>query len=126
MGGPSGLPVESAGTDNAMFRLGADLAVRLPRIPAAVSTVDIEQPWPPCLRPRSRWPSPPPFARGEPGAATALRRIDPAGSPPAGRGVPLADEGRVSPGRDRGAARIVDTAAWDDRHVIDEILATGR
>lgn len=35
-------PVRSAGTDNAIYRLGEDMAVRLPRIPGAVPQVDTE------------------------------------------------------------------------------------
>ena len=40
------LPIElahSAGTGNALYRLGDDLVVRLPRIPSAVGQVDKEQ-----------------------------------------------------------------------------------
>lgn len=50
----AGLPitrVASAGTDNAMFRLGADLVVRLPRIPGAADGIAREQRWPPKLAP---------------------------------------------------------------------------
>ena len=36
-------PVGSAGTDNAIYRLGDDMAVRLPRIDWAVGQVDKEQ-----------------------------------------------------------------------------------
>ena len=42
------LPIErvsSAGTDNAMYRLGEDLAVRLPRIHWAVDNVAKERTW---------------------------------------------------------------------------------
>jgi aminoglycoside phosphotransferase (APT) family kinase protein len=44
----AGLPVRrlaSSGTENAMFRLGTDLVVRLPRRPAAVPDVTREQHW---------------------------------------------------------------------------------
>ena len=44
-------PVPSAGTDNALFRLGSDLVVRLPRIGWAVPDVDKEQEWLPRLAP---------------------------------------------------------------------------
>lgn len=50
----AGLPVEpvaSAGTDNAMYRLGEDMAVRLPRIKGAVADVEREQRWLPRLAP---------------------------------------------------------------------------
>ncbi len=43
--------VASAGTDNAMFRLGSDLAVRLPRIPGAAANITREQHWLPKLAP---------------------------------------------------------------------------
>jgi hypothetical protein len=33
-------PVQSAGTDNAIYRLGDDLAVRLPRVAGAAEQVD--------------------------------------------------------------------------------------
>lgn len=44
-------PVASAGTDNAIYRLGEDMAVRLPRIPRATGQVDKEQRWLPRLAP---------------------------------------------------------------------------
>ncbi len=44
-------PVPSSGTDNAMFRLGDDLAVRMPRIPGAAGQVAKEQMWLPRLPP---------------------------------------------------------------------------
>ncbi|MEV6248691.1 aminoglycoside phosphotransferase family protein [Streptomyces sp. NPDC051742] len=50
----AGLPVravDSAGTDNAMFRLGDDLVVRLPRVPDAAHQVEKEQRWLPLLAP---------------------------------------------------------------------------
>ena len=46
--------VASAGTDNAMYRLGDELAVRLPRIGWAVDMVAKEQRWLPVLAPRLR------------------------------------------------------------------------
>jgi hypothetical protein len=55
-------PVPSAGTDNALYRLGEDMAVRLPRIDWAVKDVEQERRWLPRLAPhlplaipRSRW-----------------------------------------------------------------------
>ncbi|MFD6392478.1 aminoglycoside phosphotransferase family protein [Nocardia sp. NPDC055029] len=59
--------VESAGTDNAIYRLGADKAVRLPRLPSAVGQVDKEQKWLPRLAPRLPLAVPVPLGRGEPG-----------------------------------------------------------
>ena len=44
-------PVASAGTDNALYRLGADLCVRLPRRPSAVSQVEKDWRWLPRLAP---------------------------------------------------------------------------
>jgi aminoglycoside phosphotransferase (APT) family kinase protein len=60
-------PVASAGTDNAMFRLGADLAVRLPRIPGAAENVATEQKWVPRLAPHLPVAVPAPVVRGVPG-----------------------------------------------------------
>ena len=44
-------PVHSAGTDNALYRLGSDLVVRLPRIEAATGQLDKEHQWLPRLAP---------------------------------------------------------------------------
>jgi aminoglycoside phosphotransferase (APT) family kinase protein len=59
--------VPAAGTDNAMFRLGADLAVRLPRVPWVEPQVDKEQRWLPVLAPLLPLPVPVPVAAGAPG-----------------------------------------------------------
>jgi aminoglycoside phosphotransferase (APT) family kinase protein len=61
-------PVRSAGTDNALFRLGADKAVRLPRVDWAVPQIDKEQRWLPVLAPQLPLAIPLPLARGAPGA----------------------------------------------------------
>ena len=144
-------PVPSAGTDNALYRLGHDMAVRLPRIHWAAG-VDKEHEWLPKLAPFLPLAIPVPLAKGNPGegypwhwsvyrwlegenasierivdlrqAATdlaqfivALQQIEPAGGPPARRGVPLAR--RDQPTREAIAALRgtldVDavTAAWD-------------
>jgi aminoglycoside phosphotransferase (APT) family kinase protein len=58
--------VASSGTDNAMYRLGTDLAVRLPRIPGAAKNVAAEQKWVPRLAPRLPVEVPVPVARGGP------------------------------------------------------------
>ncbi len=66
----AGLPlarVTSAGTDNAMFRLGDDLVVRLPRIPWAISQVERERRWLPRLAPSLPLAIPTPLAKGTPG-----------------------------------------------------------
>jgi aminoglycoside phosphotransferase (APT) family kinase protein len=60
-------PVHSAGTDNALYRLGRDMVVRLPRIAAATRQVDLEQEWLPRLAPHLPLSIPCPLARGMPG-----------------------------------------------------------
>ena len=62
-------PVPSAGTDNAMFRLGPDLAVRLPRIHWAVDDVEKEHAWLPRLAPLLPVAVPVPLGKGEPAAS---------------------------------------------------------
>jgi aminoglycoside phosphotransferase (APT) family kinase protein len=118
--------VPSAGTDNALYRLGDDMVARLPRIYWAADNVDKEEQWLPRLASHLPLPVPLPVARGVPGEGypwywsiyrwldgenalvepfadpvqavaeiarfiIALRQIDPAGGPPATRGVPLAE-----------------------------------
>ncbi|CAL9627998.1 hypothetical protein SUDANB132_06030 [Streptomyces sp. enrichment culture] len=64
----AGLPVRrlrSSGTENAMFRLGTELVVRLPRHPGAVGSVAHEQRWLPRLAPLLPFASPEPLGRGE-------------------------------------------------------------
>ena len=56
----------STGTDNAMYRLGDDLGLRLPRIHWAVPQVEREHAWLPQLAPHLPAPVPPPLAVGEP------------------------------------------------------------
>ncbi len=66
----AGLPiasVPSAGTDNALYRLGDDLAVRLPRIHWAVGQVDKDREWLPRLAPLLPLAVPLPLAKGAPG-----------------------------------------------------------
>lgn len=60
-------PVRSAGTDNALFRLGDDMSARLPRIEAAIAQVEKEQYWLPRLAPHLPLAIPVPLARGKPG-----------------------------------------------------------
>ena len=60
-------PVESAGTDNAIYRLGDDMAVRLPRIHWATGQVEKEQRWLPWLAPHLPVAIPVALAKGEPG-----------------------------------------------------------
>jgi len=59
-------PVCSAGTDNAIYRLGDDLAVRLPRIQWATAQVEKEHRWLPRLAPRLPLAIPVPLAKGTP------------------------------------------------------------
>jgi aminoglycoside phosphotransferase (APT) family kinase protein len=64
------LPLEalqSSGTDNALYRLGDDKVVRLPRIQAAAGQVDKENQWLPRLAPLVTLPIPVPLAKGTPG-----------------------------------------------------------
>ncbi|MGV9427870.1 aminoglycoside phosphotransferase family protein [Streptomyces sp. NPDC003656] len=64
------LPVrrlESSGTENAMFRLGPELVVRLPRHPGAVADVAHERRWLPRLGPLLPVSAPEPVGFGEPG-----------------------------------------------------------
>lgn len=59
-------PVPSAGTDNAMYRLGNDKVVRLPRIEWAVKDVDKEHQWLPRLAPHLPVAIPIPLGKGVP------------------------------------------------------------
>jgi aminoglycoside phosphotransferase (APT) family kinase protein len=64
------LPIEvilSGGTDNSIYRLGDDMAVRLPRIHWATDQVHKEQQWLPRLGPFLPLDVPVPLAMGEPG-----------------------------------------------------------
>ena len=121
-------PVASGGTDNAIYRLGDDLSVRLPRMERATGQVGLERRWLPALAPRLpaeipevlavgrpalgypfswgvyRWIAgdnpQSPAGLGEPLAAflTALRAIDPGDGP---RAVP-GGRGASLRGRDIG------------------------
>jgi aminoglycoside phosphotransferase (APT) family kinase protein len=59
-------PVRSAGTDNALYRLGEDMVVRLPRIHWATGQVEKEQCWLPRLAPHLPLAIPVPLAMGVP------------------------------------------------------------
>ena len=59
-------PVRSAGTDNAIYRLGDDMAVRLPRIHWATQQAEKERQWLPRLAPHLPLAIPVPLAMGEP------------------------------------------------------------
>jgi aminoglycoside phosphotransferase (APT) family kinase protein len=60
-------PVPSAGTDNALYRLGDELAVRLPRIDWAIGQVAKEHKWMPILAPLLPLAIPIPLEKGQPG-----------------------------------------------------------
>ncbi|MGW3041672.1 aminoglycoside phosphotransferase family protein [Kitasatospora sp. NPDC001159] len=63
------LPVESvdsAGTSNAMYRLGADLVVRIPRIPGAAEDIEKEHTWLGRLAPELPVAVPVPVGLGDP------------------------------------------------------------
>ena len=60
-------PVNADGWDNATFRLGRHMLVRLPSSQAYAEQVDKEQRWLPVLAGQLPLPVPEPLARGEPG-----------------------------------------------------------
>ncbi len=60
-------PVASTGTDNALYRLGRERLVRLPRIRSAVPHVEREHAWLPRLAPELPCAVPEPLAKGTPG-----------------------------------------------------------
>jgi aminoglycoside phosphotransferase (APT) family kinase protein len=60
-------PVPSAGTDNALYRLGDDMVVRLPRLLVAIGQVDKEHRWLPRLAPLLPLAIPVPLGQGAPG-----------------------------------------------------------
>lgn len=59
--------VEPWGTDNAIWRLGPELVVRMPRIKGAVGQIGFEATWLPRLAPHLSVALPEPVAVGEPG-----------------------------------------------------------
>lgn len=61
-------PVPRSGVDNATFRLGDDMLVRMPRFDRWVGQVTREQHWLPRLAPHLPLAVPTPLAQGEPGA----------------------------------------------------------
>jgi aminoglycoside phosphotransferase (APT) family kinase protein len=66
----SNLPLTRVGEgwDNAVFRLGEELAIRLPRRAASAPMIEHEQRWLPELAPRLPLPVPMPVRLGRPGA----------------------------------------------------------
>jgi aminoglycoside phosphotransferase (APT) family kinase protein len=65
--------VQSTGTDNVIYRLGSEVALRLPRIHRAVSQVDLEWVWLRQLASQLPVPVPTPMAMGEPGCGYPYR-----------------------------------------------------
>jgi aminoglycoside phosphotransferase (APT) family kinase protein len=61
--------VPSSGTDNALYRLGEDMVVRLPRIEWAEGGIEKDFRWLPALAPLLPAAVPTPLARGRPAAA---------------------------------------------------------
>lgn len=61
-------PVASRGTDNALYRLGRDLVVRLPTRPRTSATLEHERRWLPRLAPSLPLDVPLPLAAGAPAA----------------------------------------------------------
>ncbi len=59
-------PVPSTGTDNALYRLGSDMLVRLPRIDWAIEDIDKEFEWLPKIAPFLPVPISTPIAKGTP------------------------------------------------------------
>jgi aminoglycoside phosphotransferase (APT) family kinase protein len=59
-------PVEPRGTDNALYRLGSDMVVRLPRRERTVLTLEKELAWLPRIAPFLPLPVPTPLATGAP------------------------------------------------------------
>jgi aminoglycoside phosphotransferase (APT) family kinase protein len=66
-------PVQSAGTDNAIYRLGADMTVRLPRYPSPTTSIDKEHYWLPKLAPYLPLSIPVLLALGAPGEGYPFR-----------------------------------------------------
>jgi aminoglycoside phosphotransferase (APT) family kinase protein len=64
-------PVPSSGTDNALFRLGEELAVRLPRLARTTGQVEKDLRWLPRLAPYLPLAVPAPVASGVPGVGYA-------------------------------------------------------
>ena len=59
-------PVDAAGWDNCIYRLGTDLVVRLPRRALGAAHLDRERQWLPMLAPRLPLPVPVPLREGMP------------------------------------------------------------
>ncbi|GAA2962118.1 MULTISPECIES: aminoglycoside phosphotransferase family protein [Streptomyces] len=87
------VPVDSDGTVNALYRLGQELTVRLPRTEGGARDVETEHRWVPRLAPRLPFPVPEPVALGAPAEGypwpwSVCRWLD-GENPSAGQGGPL-------------------------------------
>ena len=60
--------IEPTGTDNAIYRLGEDMVVRLPRVARTVATLEKERAWLPRLAPHLPLAVPVSLAEGTPTA----------------------------------------------------------
>jgi aminoglycoside phosphotransferase (APT) family kinase protein len=130
-------PVASTGTDNAMYRLGGDLSVRMPRIDWAVAPLHREFTWLPRIAPALPFEAPVPLALGAPGEGfpwpwTVCRWIDGV-HPVAGGGGPGGEDTHALAadlGRFVLAMRALDpsgapTTAWPrPLHEEDELVRT--
>ena len=138
------LPIErvtSAGTDNALYRLGVDMVVRLPRIHWAVGSVDKDLRRLPTLAPLLPVVIPVPLAKGTPAEGypwdwgiypwlagenptvagslardvarfvEALHGVDLPGAPPASRGAPLAMRDEPTRAAIAALEGVIDTGA---------------
>jgi hypothetical protein len=70
----------STGTDNAIYRLGDRMGVRVPRIHWAVHQIDIEYQWLGRLAPQLPAAVPEPLAKGAPGGGYPIRGSSTGGS----------------------------------------------
>lgn len=59
-------PIDSAGTDNAIFRIGSELCVRMPRIESAAKNIEKEHTWLKKLSPHLSLPISVPIEKGKP------------------------------------------------------------
>src|ERR1022692_4232888 len=64
--------VRSTGTVNAIYRLGDDMCLRLPRLPQWSADLEKELEWLPRLAPHLSLGVPAPLAKGEPGSGYPL------------------------------------------------------
>ncbi|GAA1753557.1 aminoglycoside phosphotransferase family protein [Streptomonospora arabica] len=120
----AGLPVarvESSGTENAMFRLGTDMAVRLPRREGAADAVGLEQRWLPYLAEHLPTAVPVPLGMGAPTAGfpwnwSVLRWLD--GENPTVDGL-----ARAGAEADRGTAAPTGTGAADPVRLAEDLAA---